>query len=244
MISQNKPETMSATTSKYWLSCRVFVRRSMPTSAIRLRGITRVLSRPIGRNRPDNTNLFLTVMEETNVRILIKWINPLGGIFFPEIKSCWKERIINFIRDTKSQPMIMRKKSRLQMRLVTSKLYQEYIYIYIYIYIYMCVCVCVCVCVRSGNVVTESFLDENIFFFNTRIIFKKNTLIFHRSGFSDYCLHLYCYIHNVPTDISFDLLLVFLVELWSLNATSNHVLLFNPRGSLALIPLTTTEDKC
>ena len=35
---------------------------------------------------------------------------------------------------------------------------------------------------------------------------------------------LYCYIHNVSADMSSGLHLVFLVELWSLHGTSNHVL--------------------
>ena len=45
---------------------------------------------------------------------------------------------------------------------------------------------------------------------------------FYHSGFSDYCLHLYCYIYNVSADMSSGLLQVF-VELEILHGTSNHV---------------------
>ena len=44
------------------------------------------------------------------------------------------------------------------------------------------------------------------------------------SGFSDYGLHLYCYIHKVLADIFSGLFQVFLVELGSLKGTSNLVL--------------------
>ena len=50
------------------------------------------------------------------------------------------------------------------------------------------------------------------------------TEIFYLSRFSDYCLHLNCYIHNVSADMSSGLLQVLLVELVSLHETSNHVL--------------------
>ena len=43
-------------------------------------------------------------------------------------------------------------------------------------------------------------------------------------GYSDYCLQLYCYIHNISADASFGLLQVFCVELWSLHGTSNQTL--------------------
>ena len=46
---------------------------------------------------------------------------------------------------------------------------------------------------------------------------------FYHYGFSDYCLHLYCYFHNVSADMSSDLLQVF-VELGNLNGTLNYVL--------------------
>ena len=46
---------------------------------------------------------------------------------------------------------------------------------------------------------------------------------FHHLGFSDYCLHLYCYFHNVSVDKSFGLLQVF-VKLGNLHRTSNYVL--------------------
>ena len=45
----------------------------------------------------------------------------------------------------------------------------------------------------------------------------------YHSGFSDYCLHLYCYFHNVSADMSSGLLQVF-VELGNLHRTSNYVL--------------------
>ena len=44
---------------------------------------------------------------------------------------------------------------------------------------------------------------------------------FYNLEFSNYCLHLYCYIHNVLADVSFGLLQVFLVELRCLYATLN-----------------------
>ena len=55
---------------------------------------------------------------------------------------------------------------------------------------------------------------------------------FYHLGFLDYCLHLYCYIHNVLADKSSDLLQVFLVKLGSLHETSNHVLYSINRGHL------------
>ena len=60
---------------------------------------------------------------------------------------------------------------------------------------------------------------------------------FYHTGFSDYYLHFYCYIHNVSADVSSRLLQVFLVELRSLLWTSNHIFYLihgirasNPRG--------------
>ena len=44
---------------------------------------------------------------------------------------------------------------------------------------------------------------------------------FYHSGFSDHCLKLYCYIHNISADISSGLLQVF-VEFGSLHGTSNE----------------------
>ena len=40
--------------------------------------------------------------------------------------------------------------------------------------------------------------------------------------FSDYCLHLYCYFHNVSADMSFGLLQVF-VDRGNLHGTSNFI---------------------
>ena len=48
-------------------------------------------------------------------------------------------------------------------------------------------------------------------------------LVFYHKGFSDYCLHLYCYFHNVSADMSSGFLQVF-VELRNLHGTSNYVL--------------------
>ena len=48
--------------------------------------------------------------------------------------------------------------------------------------------------------------------------------LFYHSGFSGYGLHNYCYIHNILADMSSGFLLVFLVELRSLQITSNHIL--------------------
>ena len=46
----------------------------------------------------------------------------------------------------------------------------------------------------------------------------------YRFVYSNHCLHLYCYIHNVSADVSFGLLQVFLVELQSLHRTSSRTL--------------------
>ena len=48
---------------------------------------------------------------------------------------------------------------------------------------------------------------------------------------SDYCLHLYCYTHNISADISTSLLQVF-EELRSLHGTLNHVLYLIHGGHL------------
>ena len=48
-----------------------------------------------------------------------------------------------------------------------------------------------------------------------------NFVVFYHQGFSDYCLRLYCYFHNVSADMSFGLLQVF-VELENLHGTSNY----------------------
>ena len=45
---------------------------------------------------------------------------------------------------------------------------------------------------------------------------------FYHEGFSDYCLHLYCYFHNISADMSLGFLQVF-VELGNLHGTSNYV---------------------
>ena len=49
------------------------------------------------------------------------------------------------------------------------------------------------------------------------------SLHFYHLAFSDYCLHFYCYFHNVSVDMSSGLLQVF-VELGNLHGTSNYVL--------------------
>ena len=48
-------------------------------------------------------------------------------------------------------------------------------------------------------------------------------ILFYYLGFSDYCLHLHCYFHNVSADMSSGLLQWF-VELGNLHRTSNNVL--------------------
>ena len=48
--------------------------------------------------------------------------------------------------------------------------------------------------------------------------------VFYHSEFSDYYLHLYCYIHNILADLFSGLLQVFLVKLGSLHRTLNSVL--------------------
>ena len=73
---------------------------------------------------------------------------------------------------------------------------------------------------------------QNIYTINITSIYRLNSVVwifetglvdFYRSGFSNYCLHLYYYIHNVSADMSSGLLQVF-VELGSLHGTSNHIL--------------------
>ena len=46
---------------------------------------------------------------------------------------------------------------------------------------------------------------------------------FYHSGFSDFCLHLYCYIHTVSAKISSGLLQMFLIKLRSLHRTLNSI---------------------
>ena len=46
---------------------------------------------------------------------------------------------------------------------------------------------------------------------------------FYHLGHSEYCPHLYCYIHNDSADVSSSILQAFLVKLRSLYGTSNHV---------------------
>ena len=62
------------------------------------------------------------------------------------------------------------------------------------------------------------------------------------SGFLDYYLHLYCYILNVSADMSFSLLQVF-VKIQKPTWNFEPHPLFNPQGSLVLIPLTITWYK-
>ena len=62
----------------------------------------------------------------------------------------------------------------------------------------------------------------------------NKTEFFYRSGFSDYYLHLYCYIHNVLADVFSGFLQVFLIELRSQHGTSNQVLYLNHECSLTI----------
>ena len=63
---------------------------------------------------------------------------------------------------------------------------------------------------------------------------------FYHSAFRDFCLHLYCYIHNVWAEMSSGLLLVFPVELGTLHGTLIHVFYLIHGRMLALIPLIIT----
>ena len=47
---------------------------------------------------------------------------------------------------------------------------------------------------------------------------------FHHLEYSDFCLHLPCYTHNVSDDMSFTILQVFHVKFKSLHKTSNQTL--------------------
>ena len=74
---------------------------------------------------------------------------------------------------------------------------------------------------------------------------KANNILstyLYRSGFLDYCLHLYCYVHNVLADMSSGLLQMF-VEHRNLHGTLNHVLYLIHGGLLVLILLTITKYK-
>ena len=55
------------------------------------------------------------------------------------------------------------------------------------------------------------------------LIFETKFDDSYRSGFSDSCLHLYCYIHNVSADMSSGFLPM-LVELESLQGTFNFII--------------------
>ena len=67
-----------------------------------------------------------------------------------------------------------------------------------------------------------------------RNIFKYYLSKFFRWSleYSDYCHHLYSYIHNVSADASFNPLQIFLVELGSLHRTLNWTLGLNKRFHL------------
>ena len=54
---------------------------------------------------------------------------------------------------------------------------------------------------------------------------------FYHSGFLNSCLRLYCYIHNIPADMSSGFVQVF-VKLRNLHRTSNHVLYLIHGGHL------------
>ena len=59
--------------------------------------------------------------------------------------------------------------------------------------------------------------------------------------YSDYYLHLYCYIQDISALASFGFLQVFYIEFGSLNGTSSP--LFNPWWLIVLTPLTITRYK-
>ena len=67
---------------------------------------------------------------------------------------------------------------------------------------------------------------------NIRQLFKTCVLTlcnFYHSGFSDYCLQFYCYIHNVSANMSSSFLQVF-VKLRSLHETLNHIFYLIHKG--------------
>ena len=66
----------------------------------------------------------------------------------------------------------------------------------------------------------------------TCLNFWNETCWFSTLGFSDECLYLYCYFHNVSADMSSDLLKVF-IELGNLQGTSNYVLYWIYSGHLS-----------
>ena len=47
---------------------------------------------------------------------------------------------------------------------------------------------------------------------------------FYHLVYSNYCLHLYCHIHNVSVDAFFGLIQMFNVELWNLHGISNRTI--------------------
>ena len=81
-----------------------------------------------------------------------------------------------------------------------TKIYYFSVYIYIYIYIVWYLCR-----LRVLNISVRVYIPN-----------------FYHLKFSDYYLHLYCYIQNISVDASFDLLQVLYVELGSLQGTLNQ----------------------
>ena len=70
----------------------------------------------------------------------------------------------------------------------------------------------------------------DIYWFSSSICLNFMDYNFYNIMCSDYCLYLYCYIHNVSANASFNILLAFLVG--SLHRTSNRNLYLIHTGSL------------
>ena len=62
--------------------------------------------------------------------------------------------------------------------------------------------------------------------------------------YSDFCLHVYCYIHNILAVASIGLLQVLLVEIGSLHGTSKRTLYLIHEGIFVFIPLSINRYKC
>ena len=93
-----------------------------------------------------------------------------------------------------------------------------YCHLLIYqLHAYVCVCVCVCVCAYVCVCVCLSHR-----FFCWHIIIQRFNSYYLK--YSDYCLHLYCYIHNDSPELPFVLLQVYYVKRGSVHGTSTRTL--------------------
>ena len=118
---------------------------------------------------------------------------------------------------------------------------------------YICVCVCVCggCCGWQGTRWHASSLlfstvglvmSLSLTTFGLWFSMKEITLFFFFT-YSNYCLHFHRSTHNVPANMSFDLLQVFHVTLGNLLRTSNWTLYLIPGGGRLIRQARDTVDK-